>query len=377
MLKVLMAGGGTAGHINPAIAIADTIRRRHPDAEILFVGTARGMEARLVPMAGFEFTSMPVAGFQRRLTPENLKRNIRSLYYLAMSGSRAAKIIKDFQPDIAIGTGGYVSGPILRKAAQMGVPILVHEQNAFPGITNKMLSHYAECVMLAVEDAKKRMDSKLKFITTGNPVRAEILEYDKQTARRELGVDDRPLIVSFGGSLGAEMVNKSMLDLLERSARKRNYQHIHGYGQYGKFVVTELLKRKVKLKKSRNIDVREYINDMPRVMAAADLVICRAGAMALSEIQALGKAVILIPSPNVAENHQYYNAMAMVDRGAAEIIEEKDLTPEKLTAMVDSLAGDRKRLEKMSANAHKMAILDSRERIYDVVHNVLKKYGKL
>lgn len=377
MLKVLMAGGGTAGHINPAIAIADTIRRRHPDAEILFVGTARGMEARLVPMAGFDFTSMPVAGFQRRLTPENLKRNIRSLYYLAMSGSRAAKIIKDFQPDIAIGTGGYVSGPILRKAAQMGVPILVHEQNAFPGVTNKMLSRYAEYVMLAVEDAKKRMDSKLKFITTGNPVRAEILEYDKQTARRELGVDDRPLIVSFGGSLGAEMVNRSMLDLLERSARKRNYQHIHGYGQYGKFVVTELLKRKVKLKKSKNIDVREYINDMPRVMAAADLVICRAGAMALSEIQALGKAAILIPSPNVAENHQYYNAMAMVERGAAEIIEEKDLTPEKLTAMVDSLAGDRKKLEKMSENARKMAILDSRERIYDVVHDVLKKYGKL
>ncbi|MDD6395037.1 MAG: undecaprenyldiphospho-muramoylpentapeptide beta-N-acetylglucosaminyltransferase [Firmicutes bacterium] len=376
-MKVLMAGGGTAGHINPAIAIADTIRRKHPDAEIMFVGTVRGMESRLVPMAGFEFTSMPVAGFQRKLTPENIKRNIRALYYLAMSGSRAAKIIRDFQPDIAIGTGGYVSGPILRKAAQMGVPILIHEQNAFPGVTTKMLSRYAECVMLAVEDAKKRMDPKLKFVTTGNPVRAEILEYDKQTARRELGVDDRPLIVSFGGSLGAEMVNKSMLDLLERSARKRNYQHIHGYGQYGKFVVTELLRRKVKLKKSKNIDVREYINDMPRVMAAADLVICRAGAMALSEIQALGKAAILIPSPNVAENHQYYNAMAMVDRDAAEIIEEKDLTPQKLTAMVDSLAGNRKKLEEMSANARKMAILDSRERIYDVVHDVLKKYGKL
>lgn len=376
-MKVLMAGGGTAGHINPAIAIADTIRRRQPDAEIMFVGTVRGMESRLVPMAGFEFTSMPVAGFQRRLTPENIKRNIRALYYLALSGSRAAKIIRDFKPDIAIGTGGYVSGPILRKAAQMGVPILIHEQNAFPGVTTKMLSRYAECVMLAVEDAKKRMDSKLKFVTTGNPVRAEILEYDKQTARRELGVDDRPLIVSFGGSLGAEMINKSMLDLLERSARKRNYQHIHGYGQYGKFVVTELLKRKVKLKKSKNIDVREYINDMPRVLAAADLVICRAGAMALSEIQALGKAAILIPSPNVAENHQYYNAMAMVDRNAAEIIEEKDLTPKKLIEMVDSLAGDRKRLEKMSANARKMAILDSRERIYDVVHDVLKKYGKL
>lgn len=376
-MRILMAGGGTAGHINPAIAIADTIRRKHPDAEILFVGTERGMESRLVPMAGFDFTTMPVAGFQRRLTPENIKRNIRAVYYLALSGSRAAKIIKEFKPDLAIGTGGYVSGPILRKAAQMGVPILIHEQNAFPGVTSKMLSKYAECVMLAVEDAKKRMDPNLKFVTTGNPVRAEILEYDKQTARRELGLDERPLIVSFGGSLGAEMINKSMLDLLERSARKRNYQHIHGYGQYGKFVVTELLQRKVKLKKAKHIDVREYINDMPRVMAAADLVICRAGAMALSEIQALGKAAILIPSPNVAENHQYYNAMAMVDRGAAEIIEEKDLTPELLISKVDSLAGNKVKLAKMSENARKMAILDSRERIYDVVHDVLKKYDKI
>lgn len=372
-----MAGGGTAGHINPAVAIADTIRRKHPDAEILFVGTAKGMESRLVPMAGFDFTTMPVAGFQRKLTPENIKRNIIAMYYLALSGSRAAKIIKDFKPDLAIGTGGYVSGPILRKAAQMGVPILIHEQNAFPGVTSKMLSKYAECVMLAVEDAKKRMDPKLKFVTTGNPVRAEILEYDKQTARRELGVDDRPLIVSFGGSLGAEMINKSMLDLLERSAGKQNYQHIHGYGQYGKFVVTELTQRNVDLENTKHVDVREYINDMPRVMAAADLVICRAGAMALSEIQALGKAAILIPSPNVAENHQYYNAMAMVDRGAAEIIEEKDLTPELLISKVDNLAGNKAKLDEMSENARKMAILDSRERIYDVVHDVLKKYGKV
>lgn len=376
-MKILMAGGGTAGHINPAIAIADTIKRENPNAEILFVGTPKGMESRLVPMAGFDFASMPVAGFQRKITLNNIKRNIQAIYYLALSGGRAAKIVKDFQPDIAIGTGGYVSGPILRKAAQMGVPVLIHESNAFPGVTTKMLAHYSEYVLLAVEDAKNRMDSDINFKITGNPVRAEILEYDKQRARRELGVDGRPLIVSFGGSLGAEMINKSMLDLLERSAGDGRYQHIHGYGQYGKFVVTELKSRGVNLDKCKNIDVREYINDMPRVMAAADLVICRAGAMALSEIQALGKAAILIPSPNVAENHQYYNAMAMVDRGAADIIEEKNLTSELLTSKIDSLAGDMKKLNKMSENARKMAILDSRERIYNVVCEVLKKRGKM
>lgn len=374
-MKVLMAGGGTAGHINPALAIADTIKKKYPDTEILFVGSVKGMESRLVPMAGFDFVSMPVAGFQRKICFDNVKRNIRAAYYLALSGSRAAKIIRDFKPDIAIGTGGYVSGPILRKAAQMGVPILIHEQNAFPGVTTKMLAKYADCVMLAVEDAKKRLPENLNFVVTGNPVRAEMLSCKKEQARRELGLDERPLIVSFGGSLGAEMVNRSMLDLLERSARKKNYQHIHGYGQYGRFVVTELLKRKVKLKKAKNLDVREYINDMPRVMAAADLVICRAGAMALSEIQALGKAAILIPSPNVAENHQYYNAMALVERGAADIIEEKELTPELLMQKADALAGNSRRLKAMSENAAQMAILDSRERICGVVEDTLKKHG--
>ena len=376
-MKVLMSGGGTAGHINPALAIADTIKKHIPDAEILFVGTPAGMESKLVPQAGFNYTSMPVAGFQRKLTVENVKRNIEAAAHLALSGVRSAKIIREFKPDIAIGTGGYVCGPVLRKAAQMGVPVLVHEANAFPGVTVKMLAHYCDCVMLAVEDAKKRINADTEFVVTGNPVRAEVLEYDKKRARKELGVDDRPLIVSFGGSLGARTINESMLDLLTRSAKDGRYQHIHGYAKYGKFVLDELKERGVDLKKCPHLDVREYISDMPRVMAAADLVICRSGAMALTEIQALGKAAILIPSPNVAENHQYYNAMAMVDRSAAEIIVEKDITPGLLIEKADKLAGDRAKLDEMSANARKMAILDSRERIFEVVRSTLEKHGKI
>lgn len=259
----------------------------------------------------------------------------------------------------------------------MGVPVLVHEANAFPGVTVKMLAHYCDCVMLAVEDAKKRINADTEFVVTGNPVRAEVLEYDKKRARKELGVDDRPLIVSFGGSLGARTINESMLDLLVRSAKDGRYQHIHSYGKYGKFVLDELKERGVDLKKCPHLDVREYISDMPRVMAAADLVICRSGAMALTEIQALGKAAILIPSPNVAENHQYYNAMAMVDRSAAEIIVEKDITPGLLIEKADKLAGDRAKLDEMSANARKMAILDSRERIFEVVRSTLEKHGKI
>ena len=376
-MKVLMSGGGTAGHINPALAIADTIKKNIPQADILFVGTPAGMESKLVPQAGFAYTSMSVSGFQRKLTLENVRRNLEAAGHLVLSGVRAAKIIRDFKPDIAIGTGGYVCGPVLRKAAQMGVPVLVHEANAFPGVTVKMLAHYCDCVMLAVEDAKARISADTEFVVTGNPVRSEVLEYDKARARRELKVDDRPLIVSFGGSLGARTINESMLDLLVRSAKDGRYQHIHGYGKYGSFVLDELKAKGVDPDSCPNLDVREYISDMPRVMAAADLVICRSGAMALTEIQALGKAAILIPSPNVAENHQYYNAMAMVDRGAAEILVEKDITPELLTEKADKLAGNRAKLDEMSANARKMAILDSRERIFEVVCNTLKKHGKM
>ena len=376
-MKVLMSGGGTAGHINPAIAIADTIRKNIPEAEILFVGTPGGMEAKLVPQAGFDYVSMPVAGFQRKLTLNNIKRNCEALGHLMLSGRRSARIIRNFAPDIAIGTGGYVCGPVLRKAAQMGVPVLVHEANAFPGMTVKMLAHHCDCVMLAVEDAKKRISADTEFVITGNPVRAEVLEYDRERARKELRIDERPLIVSFGGSLGARTINESMIDLLVRSAGDGKYQHIHGYGKFGGFVLDELKERGVDLKNCSNLDVREYISDMPRVMAAADLVICRSGAMALTEIQALGKAAILIPSPNVAENHQYYNAMAMVNRGAAEIIVEKDITPELLMEKADKLAGDSRKLAKMSARAKKMAILDSRERIFKVICDTLKKHGKM
>ena len=376
-MKVLLSGGGTAGHINPALAIADTIKRNLPDAEILFVGTPSGMEAKLVPQAGFPYTSMPMSGFQRKLTLENVKRNLETAGHLILSGTRAAKIIREFNPDIAIGTGGYVCGPVLRKAAQMGVPVLVHESNAFPGMTVKMLARYCDYVMLAVEDAKTRISADTEFVVTGNPVRAEVLEYNRARARKELKLDERPLIVSFGGSLGARTINESMLDLLVRSAKDGRYQHIHGYGKYGSFVLDELKERGVDLASCPNLDVREYISDMPRVMAAADLVICRSGAMALTEIQALGKAAILIPSPNVAENHQYYNAKAMVDRGAADMIVEKDITPQLLTEKADKLAGDRAKLEEMSGNARDMAILDSRERIFKVVCDTLKKHGKM
>ncbi len=370
-MRVLIAGGGTAGHINPALAIAGEIRRRQPDSEITFVGTPNGMEAKLVPAEGYSFEPMNVAGFQRKLSLVNIRRNAQAVWYLASATSHAKKIIERVQPDIAIGTGGYVSGPILRTCAQMGVPIIIHEQNAFPGVTTKMLAKHAACVMVAVEDAKHLIKTDALIKVTGNPIRADILSYDREQARRELGLDSRPLVLSFGGSLGARRINESMEALICRSAKDGKYNHIHGYGQYGAFILDDFAALGVEPSSCPNLDIREYITDMPRVMAAADLVICRAGAITLSELQARGKASILIPSPNVAENHQYHNAMALVNRHAAECIEESELSGERVIELADKILDDPDRLRIMAGNAHKMAITNACERIYDIMMDVL------
>lgn len=373
MLRVLLAGGGTAGHVNPALAIAEIIKKHYPDAEISFAGNPEKLEARLVPAAGYKFYPIKIEGFQRKPNWVNLKRNIHAAGCLVKSGSTAKKIIKEAKPDLVIGTGGYVSGPIVRKAAKMGIKTAIHEQNAFPGVTNKMLSKHADRVMLAIEDAKRHMDPNASFTVTGNPVRGQIVTSQKQASRDYLRLDNRPVILSFGGSLGARKINEAAADLIAWSSRDDRFQHIHAYGQYGKWFPELLEKKGVDLKAHKNLDIREYINNMPVCMAAADLVICRAGAITLTEIQAQGKASLLIPSPNVAENHQYHNAMALVSRNAAEILEEKDLTGDSLIAMVKKMISDPIKLKEYQDNARAMAILDSSERIYQVIKEVLKK----
>ena len=370
-MRILFAGGGTAGHINPALAIAGYVRSRQPDAEILYIGAKGGMEERLVPQAGFEFRGISVQGFKRKMTPKAIKDNIITVKKAISASSDSKKIIKEFKPDICVGTGGYVSGPVLRTAAKMGIPTIIHEQNAFPGVTNKMLSKYVDRIMLAMPAARKHFKEGCNFVDTGNPVRGDILTADKARARAELGLDSRPVILSFGGSLGARIINESLADVISRSAKDQKYQHIHAYGQYGKWFPDLLKEKGADLEKAKNLDIREYINNMPVCLAAADLVIARAGAITLSEIQVQGKPSILIPSPNVAENHQYHNAMSLVEKNAAVMIEEKDLTPEKLTEEIDKLASDPKRLSEYSENAKKMAVSDASKRIYSVIIEVL------
>lgn len=366
-MRILFAGGGTAGHINPALAIAGTVRRHQPDAEILYVGAKGGMECLLVPEAGYSMKQISISGFQRKLTLKNIAKNVRTVGLLLTSSAQSKKIIQEFKPDICVGTGGYVSGPVLRMASKMGIPTIIHEQNAFPGVTTKMLAEHAQRVMLAVEDAKKYLPEICKFAVTGNPVRPEILSANRETSRRKLKLDNRPVILSFGGSLGARKINESVADLIAWSTKDDRYQHIHAFGQYGKWFPDLLKEKGVDLKAHPNLDIREYIRNMPTCLAAADLVICRAGAITLSEIQAQGKASVLIPSPNVAENHQYHNAMAMVNRRAASILEEKELSGDTLIAKVQEIVSDPDILAEYQRNASNMAITDANERIYSII----------
>ena len=372
-VRVLFAGGGTAGHINPALAIAGYLREKQPDAEILFIGNRGGMEEKLVPKAGFAMKTIVISGFQRKMTPKAIAHNVKTLTRVVTSSHQARRIIREFAPDLCVGTGGYVSGPVVRTAMKLGIPAVIHEQNAYPGVTNKMLSADAARVMMAVSDAEKYMKPGARCVLTGNPIRPEILREERAAARKKLGVDDRPLILSFGGSLGARKVNEAVADLMTHTIPGGKFQHIHGYGQYSRWMPDLLREKGIDPDKTPQLDLREYIHDMPVCLAAADLVISRAGAMTLSEIQATGKGSILIPSPNVAENHQFHNAMALVNRGAAEIVEEKDLTGDVLWEKVQKIFAAPGGAAALGENAAKMAIRDANERIYRVMMEVLQE----
>ena len=372
-MRVLIAAGGTAGHINPALAVAGALKAADPTAEIHFAGRREGMEYGLVTKAGYPFHHIEINGFQRRLNAENIVRNVIALWHLALSGPRTQKILNEVKPDLVIGCGGYVSGPVIRAAQKLGIPTVIHEQNAYPGMTTKALAKHAECVMLAVEDAKKYLDRKDNCVFTGNPVRVSVLQAEREAARKALNLDDRPLVLSFGGSLGAAALNKAAAYMLGESAKEKKYQHIHGYGQHDEKFLDEVHAAGVKEEENPQIRMLEYIDNMPECLAAADLVIGRAGAITLTEIEATGKCSILIPSPNVAENHQFHNAMALVNRDAAVMIEEKDLTGEKLWETVNTILSEPGRAEEIGKNAKAMAVLDANDRIYNIICEKAKK----
>ncbi len=370
MMKILFAGGGTAGHINPSIAVADYIKKRHPEAELFYIGTKRGLESKLVPAAGIKFYTIDVEGFQRRLSLENIKRNISAASKILGAASAARKLLKEIQPDVVMGTGGYVSGPVLLEASKLGIKCCIHEQNAFAGKANKALAPKVDAVMLAMPEAERFFKCKNKPIITGNPVRESVIEMKKSDARKLLGLDERPMILSFGGSLGARRINEAAADIMSWHWKTGKYTHFHATGKYGVELMPRLLEERGVDINCENLRISEYINNMDVMLAAADLVICRSGAITVSELQAQSKPALLIPSPNVAENHQYFNAMTLVNKGAAAIIEEKDLTAESVIAEVSSLLETPGKLEQMAENSGKGAILDTNKRIYDVIMNL-------
>lgn len=371
-MKLVFAAGGTAGHINPALAVASAIRERYPETSILFIGTADHMESSLVPAAGFAFKTIRISGFRRSFSPGAIVHNVKTVFYMLTASLQSRSILRDFAPDAVIGFGGYVSGPVLETAAKMHIPTCIHEQNAYPGITNKSLAKLVDRVMLTNEDAAQRMTCRNKPVVTGLPVRGEILRADRRAARIKLGIPEGKLLVlSTGGSLGAKPINDAMLEVLIRHAKDKSCYHIHSAGKNNPEMFDALEKHG--FKNCDNVVVRQYIDNMDECLAAADLVIGRAGASTISELLAMGKPSVLIPSPYVAENHQYHNAMSLVKRGAAIVIEEKELTSDKLLETIDTLVAHPSKLRQMGQAAAAMAKTDACEEICRVILSLAQK----
>ncbi|MEG6611911.1 undecaprenyldiphospho-muramoylpentapeptide beta-N-acetylglucosaminyltransferase [Pseudoclostridium thermosuccinogenes] len=368
-MKVLMAGGGTAGHINPGLAIANYLKQKHPDAQIKFVGTERGLETRLVTREGYELELIKVRGFKRKLSFDT----IIAIKELFQGMVEARKIIKRYKPDIVIGTGGYVCGPVLFNAAMMKIPTLIHEQNAYPGVTNKILSRYADAVAISFKESEKYFKSAKKIALTGNPVRDEILHTDKVSARKRLGISSNSrVVVVVGGSRGAQNINNSVVDMLKKYYNSNDFNIIFATGEAQYDRTMESLGKDI----APTVEVVPYIYNAADVYAAADLMVCRAGAITLSELTAMGIPAILIPSPFVTANHQEYNARSLEKNGAAVVILEKELSGNVLYNQIMSLLKNREQLSRMASNSKKMGITNATEKIYSMIREVMKQKGK-
>ncbi len=363
-MKAVFAAGGTAGHINPALAIADKLMGVFPDTNILFIGTPDGMEARLVTKAGYKFSPVEMAGFQRNMSLRNIGRNFKAMYYYCFSAkSKVKKILKSFEPDVVIGTGGYVTGTVLECACELGIKTITHESNSYPGMATKMLIKKADKVLLASEDAKRYLKNTERCVVTGNPLRTNINIEDRNGARKRLGLPDNFTVLSFGGSLGANRITEAVAELLAWENKTGGINHIHSYGGNGKDMFYDALKESgVTEDKGRHI-FREYIDNMYTCMCASDLIISRAGSMTITEITAIGRPAILVPFPKAAENHQYYNALTLSNAHAAVLIEDKDLTKARLVEEVSKLYSDRGRLSLMEENAKRASVTAASDKI--------------
>ncbi len=367
--RFLISGGGTGGHIFPAVSIANEIRRRYPEAKILFVGAENRMEMEKVPAAGYEIKGLPVCGFDRK----NLLKNVRVLVKLYQSMRMAKKILRDFAPDIAIGVGGYASGPMLKEAQKRGIPTLIQEQNSYAGVTNKLLAKGAAAICVAYEGMERFFPAE-KIVMTGNPVRRNLLlcTTDPADARRAFNLDpDRRTILVVGGSLGARTVNESIIAALPDIAAANDVQVIWQTGKY----YDESTRKALEASPAKNVVRMPFISNMDVAYRAADLVVSRAGASSISELQLLGKPSILVPSPNVAEDHQTKNALALADRNAAIMVRDAE-SVEKLGRTMLATVHDDALLASLGENVAKMALRNADEHIVDCVMEIINRTNK-
>ena len=369
-MRVIFAGGGTGGHINPAISIADYAKSQDKDLKALFIGTKKGLETKLVPNAGYDIEYIDVQGFDRK----HLLKNVSTIGKLFSSVRKCKKIIKDFKPDCIVCTGGYVSGPVTMAAHKTGVPSLIHEQNVFPGLTVKGSEKYVEYLALSFDETVNEMKEKSKCVVTGNPVRGEILSADYKESRKKLGID-KPFVLIFGGSLGADRINNTVIEILDRINSEGKIKLVFGTGDRNYDSVMQKIKDKGIIL-NNDVEVVPYINNMADMMAAADLVAARSGAITVSEIAALKKPSILIPSPNVVRNHQEQNAREFERQGAAAVITENELTPQVLYDKIMSMIGDKEGMKKISENLEKLAKTDALKRIYELMIKMSEKNKK-
>ena len=372
-MRFLFTCGGTAGHINPALAVAGRLRELLGDCEILFIGAKGMMETELVPREGYEIREIEITNISRAHNLEALKHNIHTLRNVAVSTEKARRIIRDFKPDAVIGTGGYVCFPVLTAASRLHIPTLVHESNALPGLTTKLLSEKVDRVMVGFEDSRAHYARPEKVHVTGTPVRGGFSLYTKQTAKEQLGIpDDVPLVVSVWGSLGAGHMNAVMAELIPMMKDDRSFRLIHAAGSRYYEELCEKLKKTAPDHERWGADVRRYIYDMPRVMAASDLVLCRAGASSLAELAYLGKPAIIVPSPNVTNNHQEKNARVLERAGGAKVLLEGGFDAESLFGEIRGLLCDREKLDAMSCAMHALAVPDATDRICAIILDTLR-----
>lgn len=376
VMKVVFAGGGTGGHVYPGITVARALLERDPGAKVVFVGTRKGLEADVVPREGFAFFTIEVAGFRRKLSPDVVLTAIRACKGFAQS----LAILRRERPDVVVGTGGYVSGPVVVAAWTLGIPTLIHEQNALPGFTTRLLSRIASAVAVTYQESTRYLARKSEIVVTGNPVRKSILTAGRLEGARAIGLDaSRPTLLVFGGSQGARAINEAMVaavpDLL---ARNRDLQVIHQTGRRDHaWVVAELETRGVDRGKTSRLVVEPYLYEMHMAMACADLVVSRAGAISIAEITARGLPAVLIPFPGAAEGHQERNARALEAAGAAVVILQSELGGDVLRDTVEALLRDRARLERMSRSSRSLGRPHAADALADMVASLASRHRRL